>query len=176
MSSVADEKGILHRIADPPEKKPSSEISEKVGTRQQRAQPPPPQTKTASCKSRAENSLTRRTPLPTLSIEEWTRITRKKKKQAGWRPVKLSFRHLRPQRRTKRNSSPQQLLSTPTSSSSGGEWRHLPSLTASQPCQVKNLPSEKLDDGGTDAGIFGDIMRLGSGTQRSPYLKMKSRK
>jgi hypothetical protein len=33
ISSVADEKGILHRIADPPEKKPSSEISEKVGMR-----------------------------------------------------------------------------------------------------------------------------------------------
>jgi hypothetical protein len=34
ISSIADEKGILHRIADPPEKKPSSEISKKVGTRQ----------------------------------------------------------------------------------------------------------------------------------------------
>jgi hypothetical protein len=29
ISSVADEEGILHRIADPPEKKPSSKISEK---------------------------------------------------------------------------------------------------------------------------------------------------
>jgi hypothetical protein len=64
ISSVADEKGILHRIADPPEKKPSSEISEKVGTGPQIAQPLAPQTKTASCKSRAGNSLTRRTPLP----------------------------------------------------------------------------------------------------------------
>jgi hypothetical protein len=33
ISAVADEKGILHHIADPPEKKPSSEISKKVGTR-----------------------------------------------------------------------------------------------------------------------------------------------
>jgi hypothetical protein len=48
ISSIADEKGVLHRIADPPEKKPSPEIS-----------------------------------------------------------VKLSFRRLRPQRRTERNSSPQ---------------------------------------------------------------------
>jgi hypothetical protein len=31
---------------------------------------------------------------------------KEKKKQAGWRPVKLSFQHLRPQRRMKRNSSP----------------------------------------------------------------------
>jgi hypothetical protein len=33
--------------------------------------------------------------------------------------------------------------------------------------------SEKLDDKGTDAGIFGDITRLGNGTQHSPYLGMK---
>jgi hypothetical protein len=132
--SVADEKGNLHRIADPPEKKPSSEIFEKVETKQRIAQPPVPQTKTTSCKSRARNSLARRTPLPTSPTKEWTRITRKKKKQAGWRPVKLSFRHLRPQRRMERNSSPQQLLSTPMSSSSGGDWSHLPSPTTSQPC------------------------------------------
>jgi hypothetical protein len=101
---------------------------------------------------------------------------KEKKKQVGWRPVKLSFRHLRPQRRTERNSSPQQLPSTPTSSSSGGDWSHLPSPTTSQPCQGKNLPSEKLGYGGKNAGIFSDIMRLGSGTQRSPYPGMKSRK
>jgi hypothetical protein len=47
--SVADEKGILHRIADPPEKKLSLEISRKAGTRQRAAQPPEPQTKTTSC-------------------------------------------------------------------------------------------------------------------------------
>jgi hypothetical protein len=33
ISSVADEEGILHRIADPPEKKPSLKISEKAGTK-----------------------------------------------------------------------------------------------------------------------------------------------
>jgi hypothetical protein len=72
ISSVADEKGIL------PEKKHSPKISEKAGTRQQIAQPPAPRVKTTSCKSRARNSFTRRTPLSTSSIEEWTRITRKK--------------------------------------------------------------------------------------------------
>jgi hypothetical protein len=46
----------------------------------------------------------------------------------------------------------------------------------SQPSQGKNLPSEKLDDEGTDARIFGDITKLGSRTQRSLYLGMKSRK
>jgi hypothetical protein len=45
-----------------------------------------------------------------------------------------------------------------------------------QPCQGKNLPSEKLGDEGTDARIFGDITRLGSETRRWPYPGMKSRK
>jgi hypothetical protein len=75
---MADEEGILHRIADPPEKKPSPKISEKAETRQQIAQPPAPRAKTTPCKSGAENSFTRRTPLSTSSTEEWTRITRKK--------------------------------------------------------------------------------------------------
>jgi hypothetical protein len=35
ISSMADEEGILHHIADPPEKKPSSKISEKAGTKQE---------------------------------------------------------------------------------------------------------------------------------------------
>jgi hypothetical protein len=78
ISSVADEEGILHRIADPPEKKPSSKISEKAGKRQQIAQPPAPRAKTTSCKPGAANSFTQRTPLSTSSTEEWTWITRKK--------------------------------------------------------------------------------------------------
>jgi hypothetical protein len=45
----------------------------------------------------------------------------------------------------------------------------------SQPCRGKNLPSKKLGDEGTGAGIFGDITKLGSGTQRSSYLGMMSR-
>jgi hypothetical protein len=45
-----------------------------------------------------------------------------------------------------------------------------------QPCQGKNLLSEKLGDEGTDAGIFSDITRLGRWTQRIPYLGMKSQK
>jgi hypothetical protein len=44
----------------------------------------------------------------------------------------------------------------------------------SQPCREKNLPSEKLGDEETDAGIFSDITKLGSGIQCSPYLVMKS--
>jgi hypothetical protein len=39
ISSMADEEGILHRVADPLEKKPSPKIFKKAGTRQQIAQP-----------------------------------------------------------------------------------------------------------------------------------------
>jgi hypothetical protein len=72
--------------------------------------------------------------------------------------------------------SPQQLLSTPTSSSSREEWNHLPSLTTSQPCLGKNLLSKKLADRATDAEIFGDITKLGNRTRRSLYPEMKSRR
>jgi hypothetical protein len=62
------------------------------------------------------------------------------------------------------------------SSSSGEEWNRLPSPTTSQPCLGKNPLSEKLADGGTDAGIFSDIMKLENETWRSLYLEMRSRR
>jgi hypothetical protein len=62
------------------------------------------------------------------------------------------------------------------SSSSGEEWNHLPSPTTSHPCLGKNLLSEKLADGGIDAGIFGDITKLGNGTRHSLYPELKSRR
>jgi hypothetical protein len=78
ISSVADEEGTLHRIADPPERKPSSAISGKAGAKQEKAQPPALRAKTTSCKPRAEDPSTRRTPLSTSFTEKWTRVTRKK--------------------------------------------------------------------------------------------------
>jgi hypothetical protein len=78
ISSVADEEGTLHRIADLPERKPSSINSGKAGTKQEIAQPPALRAKTTSCKPGMENSFTRRIPLSTSSTKEWTRITRKK--------------------------------------------------------------------------------------------------
>jgi hypothetical protein len=78
ISSVADEEGILHRIADPPKKKSSLKIFEKAGTKQEIKQPPALRAKTTSCKPGAENSFTRRTPLSTSSTERWTHIIRKR--------------------------------------------------------------------------------------------------
>jgi hypothetical protein len=78
ISSVADEEGTLHHIADPPERKSSSKISGKVGVKQEKAQPPALRTKTTFSKLGAECPSTRRTPLSTSPTKKWTRITRKK--------------------------------------------------------------------------------------------------
>jgi hypothetical protein len=74
ISSVADEEGILHRIADPLEKKSPPTNSENTGE----TQPPALRKKIISGKSGAEGSLTRKTPLSTSSTKEWTRIAKKK--------------------------------------------------------------------------------------------------
>jgi hypothetical protein len=76
--SVAGEEGPLHRIADPPERKPSSTISSKVGAKQEKARPPALRAKTTSCQPGADDPTTRRIPLSTSSTEKWTWITRKK--------------------------------------------------------------------------------------------------
>jgi hypothetical protein len=78
ISSVADEEGTLHRIADPPERKPSSTNSEKAGAKQEKARPPALRAETPSYKPGAEGPSTRRTPLSTSSTETWTHITRGK--------------------------------------------------------------------------------------------------
>jgi hypothetical protein len=78
ISSVEDEEGTLHRIADPPERKSSSKISEKIRAKQGKAQPPVLQKKITYSKLGAEGSSTRRTLLSTSPTEEWTRITKRK--------------------------------------------------------------------------------------------------
>jgi hypothetical protein len=74
ISSIADEEGILHRIADPPEKKSPPTNPENAGE----AQPPALRKKIVSGKAGAEGSLTRKTPLSTSPTKEWTQIARKK--------------------------------------------------------------------------------------------------
>jgi hypothetical protein len=75
ISSIADEEGILHRIADPPEKKSTPTNSENAG----KTQPSALRKKIVSEKAGAGSSLTRETPLSTSPTTEWTRIARKKK-------------------------------------------------------------------------------------------------
>jgi hypothetical protein len=63
---------------DPPERKSSSKIFEKIGAKQEKAQLPVLRAKTTFSKLGAEGPSTRRTPLSTSPTEKWTRITRKK--------------------------------------------------------------------------------------------------
>jgi hypothetical protein len=91
ISSVADEEGTLHRIADPLEREPSSTNSEKARVKQEKAQPVAPRTRTPSCKPGTKGPFTRRTPLSTSSIETWTQITgRKEAKKVKDRQTALS--------------------------------------------------------------------------------------
>jgi hypothetical protein len=91
ISSVADEEGTLHRIADPPRKKSPPTTSENVGVRQGKAQPPALQKKIAFSKPGDEGPLTRRTPLSTSPTKEWTQIARKKEtNKTGRKQVVLS--------------------------------------------------------------------------------------
>jgi hypothetical protein len=85
ISSVADEEGTLHRITDPPERKSSSKISEKIGAGQekrdlQRSEQKPPsaswEPKCLRPQRRAERSSTQRQfhSTPTSSSSgEWSR-------------------------------------------------------------------------------------------------------
>jgi hypothetical protein len=57
ISSVADEEGTLHRIADPPVREPSSTNSGKTGVKQEKAQPPAPRTKTPFLQARGRGSV-----------------------------------------------------------------------------------------------------------------------
>jgi hypothetical protein len=78
ISSIVDEEGTMHRIADLPEKKLSSEIQKETRVEQWVAQLPTSRAKMTSYKPKIESSPTRKTPLSTLPTKEWTRITRKK--------------------------------------------------------------------------------------------------
>jgi hypothetical protein len=73
ISSVADEEGTLHRIADLPEKKSPPANSENAG----KTLPPALRKKIISGKAGAGSSLTRKTPLSTSPTKEWTRVARK---------------------------------------------------------------------------------------------------
>jgi hypothetical protein len=120
ISSVADEEGTLHRIADPPEREPSSTNSGKARVKQEKAQPPAPRTKTPSCKPGAEGRQPGELRCPPLPQRRGHKSLGERRRTRS-RIVKLLFWYLRRKRRTKRSSSLQRFHSTPMSSSSGEE-------------------------------------------------------
>jgi hypothetical protein len=171
ISSVADEKGTLHRLADSPERKPSSEVSEKIGARQEKVQPPTPLKKITSDKIEAEGPSVRGTLLSTSPTKEWTRITRRK--EAKDHQADLSVPPPSKENRKK-------IVGTATPFYPDvlfiGRVESPPSLTTSRLHPERNLLSGNPADGETDAEVSGDITRPGSGTQRSPYRETRSRR
>jgi hypothetical protein len=91
ISSVADEEGTLHRIADPPRRKSPPTTFENIRVKKGKAQPPALRKKIAFSKPGAEGPLTRKTPLSTSPTKEWTQIARKKEtNKTGRKQVVLS--------------------------------------------------------------------------------------
>jgi hypothetical protein len=78
ISSIADEEGTLHRVADPSEKKLSSEIPSGARAEQRVAPPLASRGKMSPCKPKVGGSPTQKTPLSTSPTKEWIWITRKK--------------------------------------------------------------------------------------------------
>jgi hypothetical protein len=167
ISSVADEEGILHRIADPPEKKSLPTNSENTGE----TQPPAFWKKIVSGKSGAEGLLTRRTPLPTSPTKEWTQIARKK--EAREKRVALSVPHA-----SKENGKKLTTTAAPFYPDVLFIGRvELPIVSDDEPTVPgKNRLNGSPDDGGTGAGMFDDITRPESGIRNSLSRETRSRK
>jgi hypothetical protein len=173
ISSVADEEGTLHRIADLPRKKSPSTTSENVGVRQGKAQLPALRKKIAFSKPGAEGSLTRKTPLSTSPTKEWTQIARKKEtNKTGRKQVVLSVPPPSKENEKKIATTvapfyPDVLFI--------GRVESPPSPTTSRPRPDKNLSGNPAD-GGTDAEMSGDITRPESGTQSSLSRETRSQR
>jgi hypothetical protein len=171
ISSIADEEGTLHRVADPPERKPSSEISEKIRARQEKAQPPTLLKKITSSKLGAEGPSARRTPLSTSPTREWTRITRKK--EAKDHQANLSVPPP-----SKENRKKIVVTATPFYPDVLfiGRVESPPISDDERLHPGRNLLSGNPTDEGTDAKISGDITRPESGTRRNLYRETRSRR
>jgi hypothetical protein len=169
ISSIANEEGTLHRIADPTERRSSSKISGKIEEKAGKGATSNAPKKDRLRQDRGPRPEARQPGklycLPPRRKNEHKSQERKKQIKSGG--SKLFFPCLRPQRRTERRSSRQPRHSTPTSSSSG-EWSRPPSPTTSRLYPERNLLSGNPVDEGTDAEISGDITRPESGTRRSP--------
>jgi hypothetical protein len=166
ISSVADEEGILHRLADLPEKKSPPTNSENAG----KTLPPALRKKIISGKAGAESSLTRKTPLSTSPTKEWTRIARKETRE---RQVVLSVPPA-----SKENGKKVAATAAPFYPDILfiGRWSRPPSLTTNRPRLEKNHLNENPADGGTDAGTFDDITRPENGIRSSLSRETRSRR
>jgi hypothetical protein len=156
ISSIADEEGSLHRIADPPKKKSTPTRSENIGVREEKARPPALRKKITLSKPGAENPLTRRTPLSTSPTKEWTQVARKK--EAGRKQVVLSVPPPSKENGKKIVTTTEPFYPDVLFI---GRVESPPSPTTSRPRPEKNHLSGNPADGETGAETFG--WRTGSG-------------
>jgi hypothetical protein len=175
ISSVADEEGTLHRIADPPRKKSPPTNSENIRVRKEKAQPPALRKKIAFSKPGAEGPLTRRTPLSTSPTKEWTQIARKKEtNKTGRKQVVLSVPP--PSKENGKKIATTAAPFYPDILFIGRVESPPPSPTTSRPRPEKNHLSGNPVDGGTSAEISGDITRPESGIQSSLSHETRSQR
>jgi hypothetical protein len=171
ISSVVDEEGTLHRLADPPERKPSSEISEKIGARQEKVQPPALQKKITSGKIGAKGPSARRTPLSTSPTKKWTRITRRKEAKDHQTDLSAPPPSKESRKKIAMTAAPfypdvlfiGRVESPPISDDE-------PTAPGEEPPQRESRRRRNRPE------ISGDITRPGSGTRRNPYHETRSRR
>jgi hypothetical protein len=131
ISCITDEEGIFHRIADPPEKKPSSGIPREAGTRLRIAPPPVARGKMIPCRptgvlrrrkiGRSRFRLPKKLRCPPRPLRSGHGSTERRKfRVRKGEHVTPPFLYLRPQRRMGRRTPSCRLLSTLTSSLSKG--------------------------------------------------------
>jgi hypothetical protein len=171
ISSIADEEGPLHRIADPPKKKSTPTRPENIGVRKEKARPPTLRKKIALGKPGAESPLTRRTPLSTSPMKEWTQITRKK--ETGRKQVVISVPPP-----SKENGKKIATTTAPFYPDIIfiGRVESPPSPTMSRPHPEKNHLSGNPAGGETGAETFGDIMRPENGIRSNLFRRTRSQR
>jgi hypothetical protein len=172
ISSITDEEGTLHRVADPPEKKLSPEIPRGARAEQRVAPPLASRGKMTSYKPKVESSPTQKALLSTSPTKEWTRITRRKEANAlsqGTRTRHAIFSTPLPSKEDGKKSAIAPAPFYPYVLFIRGDWSHHPSSTTSLPCKGKNLPSVKHR-------MCGDITKLGNRIWCSPYPGMMPQK
>jgi hypothetical protein len=182
ISSIVNEKGTLHRIADPPEKKLSSKIPKKTGAEQQVAQPPASQARMTSYKPRIGSLPTRRTPLCTSPTKEWTQITKKNEANVpskGTGPRRVIFLAPAPSKEDRKICAITIAPFYPDILFIGGRLESSP-ISDDEPTMQGEEPPQRearrRRNSRTGARMFDDITRLGNGTQHCPYPGTKFQK
>jgi hypothetical protein len=171
ISSIADEEGSLHHIADPPKKKSTPTRSENIRVREEKARPPALRKKIALSKPGAESPLTRRTPMSTSPTKEWTQVARKK--EAGRKQAVLSAPPPSKENGKKIVTATEPFYPDVLFI---GRVESPPSPTTSRLRPEKNHLNGNPADGETGAETFGDTTRPENGIRSNLFRGTRSRR